>query len=46
MTDGEGVEDGETTAEVVPFWIGDGEDGVTDSKGVEDGETTGDVVPD
>ena len=37
MSDGEEVEDGETTGD---------EDGVTDGEAVEDGETTGAVVPD
>ena len=45
VTEGEGVEDGKTTGEVVPDSIGDGEDGVTDGEGVEEGETTGVVVP-
>ena len=40
--DGDGVTDGETTGEVVPFWLGDGEDGVSDGEGVEDGKTIGD----
>ena len=58
VTDGEGVEDGETTDEVVPDSIREGvEDGETTGEEVddgvttgeeefEDGVTTGEVVPD